>query len=190
MKRIHTVFRSTLLALAAVVIGTSGAHASATADPTSAPTSERTASFGPGRFGEVVVPMSAKDAIATGLMRWRNGPCGRQLVTTAPYYPQVFPITVVTAANSLRVVGVATGGATGRTQAGLGVGSTLRELRSEYGERLSPVRLGLYDVRYVEVRNGRQSLTFLFTDGTTSNGSKVRGMAVARGEAITGWDGC
>lgn len=188
MNRIQRLSSVLLLALASLVVGSGGAHAvAATETP---PDAAQTASFGPGRFGALVVPLSAKEAIATGMAHWTSGPCGRRLSLVTPYAPKVFPITTTTAAHVTKVIGVATGDGTYRTRDGLGVGSTLRELRSFYGDRLSEVRAGLYDVRYVEVRNSQKSLVFLFTADTTSNGSAVTGVSVARGAAITGWDGC
>ena len=149
----------------------------------------REPTFSPGRFGELVPPLTAQQAVRTGLMAWTNGPCGRRLDLVAPYSPQVFAFTRVEH-KITKVIGFATQSGTYRTQADLGVGSTLREIRANYGERLSPVQVGLYDVRYVEVRDAQRSLVFLFTDGVTGNASRVTGLSVAHGTSITGWDGC
>jgi hypothetical protein len=141
----------------------------------------------PGQVGKAVVGMTIAEAMATGQFNQNqpNEPC-----PPVPLQPKGSWKNQYTVFTSNRIIGMAVFGTRPRTGTGLGVGSTVREVREVYGQRISDPRPAGFEQWALFVKRGkgadRMWLGFLFGEASTDRNlrprDKVTLMGVSKGK--------
>lgn len=145
---------------------------SSTADPADRAASGRIVK--PGQIGKAEVGMSIAEAMATGEFNQdvENEPCEPITLQPKGSWKNQYVVFAET-----EITGMMVTGSRPRTGAGLGVGSTVREVREVYGARISPPRESGFEQWALFVKRGsgadRKWLGFLFGDASTDR--KLRG---------------
>lgn len=166
-------------------------HDSTVEQPSSSPTATETPALptdssalvvDPGRIGPVNAGITKDEAIATGL--FDADVDGVEGCTFQLQWKQQFEgVDVLTLENgTISSLGVTTGGP--QTSEGVGVGSTLAEVKAAYPE-LSPVKGAGFDQAGAFHTVGEDHIGFLFGDATPAtitDSSKVSFMEVTSGE--------
>lgn len=160
---------SVALLLAGPVAATAS---SATADPADRAASGRIVK--PGQIGKAVVGMTVAEAMATGEFNQDvdNDPCEPVRLQPKGSWKSQYVVFADT-----EITGMMVTGSRPRTAMGLGVGSTVREVREVYGARISPPRESGFEQWALFVKRGagadRKWLGFLFGEASTDR--KLRG---------------
>jgi hypothetical protein len=141
----------------------------------------------PGQVGKAVVGMTIAEAMATGQFNQNapNEPC-----PPVPLQPKGSWKNQYTVFTSNTITGMAVFGTRPRTGTGLGVGSTVREVREVYGQRISAPRTAGFEQWALFVKRGkgadRMWLGFLFGEAPTDRNlrprDKVTLMGVSKGK--------
>ena len=163
-----------LLSATALLLAGPGAAA---AGPPSADPADRAAAgrvVKPGQIGKAVVGMTIAQAMATGELNQDvdNDPCEPVRLQPKGSWKRQYVVFADT-----EITGMMVTGSRPRTAAGLGAGSTVREVREVYGTRISPPRESGFEQWGLFVKRGsgadRRWLGFLFGEASTDR--KLRG---------------
>jgi hypothetical protein len=160
-----------LSALALLLAG----PATVTAQPGAAERAVETRIVKPGQVGQALVGMTIAEAMATGEFNKDvpNPPCDPVRLQPKGIWRNQYVVFA-----RARIKEMAVFGSRPRTRAGLGVGSTVREVREVYGSRISPPRVAGFDQWALFVKRGegadRKWLGFLFGEALVADG-RLRG---------------
>jgi hypothetical protein len=169
MKRLAVPLTALLLMLSACSSGNDTPSSSATPTPTPTPTPTQTSAapadlvISPGRIGDAGVPMSLKDALATGYFEEQEPPadakpCEAQNLRWKPGYENLD--LFINFDDDVRELGVTGPGA--KTTEGIAVGDSYRQLQTAYVRLWAP-----------EALSGHRTATFV------NEGPKFIGFAFA-----------
>lgn len=178
-----------VLALAALVLLVPGPEQRADAAPSrSAPSADP--ELAPGRLGALEVGMTRREALDTGMVRARySRECGRDIRLTHRNKPAFVGYLSRRAGGDARVSLIGLSEPAWTTSTGAGVGTTLAQLRRDYGERLEGPFTGMYGSRAFDLRRGKRVLSFLFPAGELRPRSEVGYVFAARGAGVHDYEG-
>lgn len=138
------------------------------ARPEPAPTSSADLTIGYGRVGPVKAGMTEAQAVETGLLR-SNAPKHVDGCPPPPLeWKQPFRKDIDVIAYKGRIVSLGVSGRGPRTSNGIGVGSSLRDVKAAFPRMVGPAEAG-YDQAGGWVRSGDRWIGFLFGAATASN---------------------
>jgi hypothetical protein len=175
-----------LLSVLALLVSGPGPAQSTPSDPADRAAGSRVVK--PGQVGKAMVGMTVAEAMATGQFdkNVANPPCDPVRLQPKGAWRNQYVVFA-----RARIKEMAVFGTRPRTKAGLGVGSTVREVREVYGKRISAPRVAGFDQWALYVRRGkgtdRKWLGFLFGKTTAPEGKlrprhKVTLMGVTKGK--------
>ncbi len=139
----------------------------------------------PGQIGKALVGMTIAEAMATGEFNQdvANEPCEPVKLQPKGAWKSQYVVFADT-----EITGMMVTGSRPRTAAGLGVGSTVREVREVYGARISPPRESGFDQWALFVKRGegadRRWLGFLFGEASTDRRLRGRDQATHLGVSV------
>lgn len=141
----------------------------------------------PGKVGPFVVGMPASEALAKGFVREPNEdpPCPA-FAATKPMQD----VAVVFSASEPKpkLLGVLVKVEGPRTSEGIGVGTSIADLKATYGDELRPEE-GDFGEKVWRIYEGDRAMGFSSNAGTKSN-AKIDAIEVfAKGDPVI-WDGC
>lgn len=145
--------------------------------------------FTPGGYGPLRAGMTAEEALATGLVERRAEPGCTGTIWMAPAYDDIY-LDFNDDGDRVFLIGSYTRGPV--TDSGVGVGSTVAELKRAYGAKLSAPELNDYLQWAFTVQRGGRYLTFLLPsdDGAAlENSAVVSAVLASEGSAVTIYEG-